>query len=112
MAKQALENEKAILDSIKDLERLFDDRIVDLANVKGAMHYRHNFVHYRSFLWRANAAVKKSDVKEATDEIVELGTYLNEREQDLKGEKLQTQPMHVYQYYGMMVDKIYNELHK
>lgn len=113
MAKQQiLSNEKEILAAIKELERLFDDRIVDMVNVKGVMHYRHNFIHYRNFLFRAQKFVKEGDKKEATDELMELGKFLHEREEDLKGVKLQTQPMHVYQYYGTMVDKIYNELQK
>jgi len=115
MAKEEIvpfKNETQILNSIEELEKLFDERISDYYQVKGVMHYRHNFVHYRSLLWKARNWVKKANVKEASDELIELGKFLHEREEDLRGEKMQTQPMHVYQYYGTVVDKIYNELHK
>lgn len=97
MTKTQLPNEKQILDIIKELERLFDERISDYHQVKGVMHYRHNFVHYRSLLWKAQKWVELGNVKEASDELVELGKFLHEREEDLRGEKMSTQPMHVYQ---------------
>jgi hypothetical protein len=105
-----LKNEKEILDAIKVLERLFDERIVDLHQVKGAVNYRHNYVHYRKFLFDCQAAVKKGNKKEANEELIQLGEYLRERAEDEEGQKMHTQVKHVFQYYAEKTDQIYNLL--
>jgi hypothetical protein len=44
---------KGAVDSMHTLERCFNQRIEDLHNVKGVVHYRHAFIHYRSVTWDA-----------------------------------------------------------
>lgn len=97
----------AILASIEQLDKLFTDRISDLYMVKGGVHYRHNFIHYRGMLYNVRNLVKKGNNSEAIQELLELGKLLHEREQDMKGDKLTMQSQHAYQYYNSIVDKIY-----
>lgn len=39
------------LEILKDLEELFDDRIIELNDVKGMQADRHAFILYRNKLW-------------------------------------------------------------
>lgn len=48
---KAKEHIKESLEEIKRLEDLFDDRIVELANVKGGQLDRQVILYYRSILW-------------------------------------------------------------
>lgn len=49
--KITVEKAESILEDIDYLASLLDDRVVDLAGVKGGMQARHNYVFYRRLLW-------------------------------------------------------------
>jgi hypothetical protein len=51
--KYTTDNKKmtAVLDDIKDLDKLLTERIADLHEIKGMMQARHAYVLYRERLW-------------------------------------------------------------
>ncbi len=52
---QQIEGQKAneFFRIIDELEKLLDDRISDLHEVRGGMQSRHTFCYYRKLLWEA-----------------------------------------------------------
>jgi hypothetical protein len=44
---------KQAVQALESLSKLFDQRIADLHEVKGAQHYRHAFCHYRKSVYDA-----------------------------------------------------------
>lgn len=44
---------KEVYDELDSLSKLFDERISDLHNVKGAMQARHAYIYYRRLVWDA-----------------------------------------------------------
>ena len=46
-------NYKEACVAMHTIERYFSQRIEDLHNVKGVVHYRHAFIHYRRVTWDA-----------------------------------------------------------
>lgn len=110
MAKKT-DNTKVILQVIEDFGKLLTDRVSDLYQVRGAIHYRHNFVHYRGILWEAREYIKAGKKKEAIESICDLSKYLRERYDDIPSdEKMTKQGKHCYEYYMTFTDKIYNLL--
>lgn len=49
--KITAEKAQSIFEDIDYLSGLLDDRVVDLAGVKGGMQARHNYIFYRRLLW-------------------------------------------------------------
>lgn len=52
---ETLGNIKEAIETLHDLEALFDDRIKEMHNVPGLQSDRHNFLYYRSILWKAKS---------------------------------------------------------
>jgi len=55
-------NEKSlneVLEEIKSLEKLLDERIVDLHQLVGAKHERHAFILYRDRLWNIRRLLRE-----------------------------------------------------
>jgi hypothetical protein len=53
-----------ILENLSDLEKLLDEIIVDLHNVKGMMPVRHAYVLYRNMLLDARVKLRDSLIKD------------------------------------------------
>lgn len=52
MAKQSKEEKVSeALELLKRLEKLMDERIVDLHEIKGMMQARHAYCYYRKCIW-------------------------------------------------------------
>lgn len=47
------------IEELTDLSKMFDDRISDCYQVKGAQQARHAFILYRSVLWNAIKSLKQ-----------------------------------------------------
>ncbi len=64
--KHEIEGErlKEVQDSIETLEKLLDERIADLHQVKGGMQSRHAYCYYRQLLWNAKY-ILRDNVKPA-----------------------------------------------
>lgn len=50
---------KATIEELSDLSKMFDDRISDCYQVKGAQQARHAFILYRSVVWNAINSLKQ-----------------------------------------------------
>lgn len=63
--KHEIENEKVddFFQVISDLEKLLDERIVDLHEVRGGMQSRHAYCYYRKLLWEAKY-IMRDNLKE------------------------------------------------
>lgn len=63
--KHEIENEKVkdFFQVIADLEKLLDERIVDLHEVRGGMQSRHAYCYYRKLLWEAKY-IMRDNLKE------------------------------------------------
>jgi len=70
--KQQIDSKKVqeFFDTIAKLERLLDERIVDLHEVKGGMQSRHAYCYYRELLWTAKYIMRENliDVKNEKNE--------------------------------------------
>lgn len=51
-------NLKQIQGNIEALEKLLDERIVDLHQVKGGMESRHVFCYYRQLVWNIKLTLR------------------------------------------------------
>ncbi len=94
----------------EELEKIFNDRISDFHGVKGTVHYRHNYIHYRDLLWECRIYLKSGGKKPAIGTLTELQIFLQERIDDMQGEKLSIQAVHAYKYYLSFVDQIFEAL--
>ena len=52
-------DKKKIEENIEKLERLLDERIGELHEVKGMQQCRHAYIYYRSILWAIRDEVRK-----------------------------------------------------
>jgi hypothetical protein len=55
MAKEMTQQEKVkeAISILNELEKLLDERIVDLHQIKGMMQSRHAYCYYRKYVWDA-----------------------------------------------------------
>lgn len=58
MNKEEKKQIKQVMDTLKDLEKLLDERIVDFYEVKGAMQARHAYCFYRDYVWKSQYALR------------------------------------------------------
>lgn len=49
---------KEVMDTLHDLEKLIDERIVELYEVKGAQQSRHAYCYYRDYVWKSKYALR------------------------------------------------------
>lgn len=63
--KYEIENEKVkdFFNVIAELQKLLDERIVDLHEVRGGMQSRHAYCYYRKLLWEAKD-IMRDNLKE------------------------------------------------
>lgn len=66
--KHEIESEKVkdFFQVISDLERLLDERISDLHEVRGGMQSRHAYCYYRKILWEAKY-IMRDNLKEVKE---------------------------------------------
>ena len=66
--KHEIESEKVkdFFQVISDLEKLLDERIVDLHEVRGGMQSRHAYCYYRKLLWEAKY-IMRDNLKEVKE---------------------------------------------
>lgn len=50
---QKTKDTKEAFQILKQLEKLLDERITDLHEVKGGMQARHAYIYYRKLVWEA-----------------------------------------------------------
>jgi hypothetical protein len=66
--KSEIENDKVkdFFQVISDLEKLLDERVVDLHEVRGGMQSRHAYCYYRKLLWEAKY-IMRDNLKEVKE---------------------------------------------
>lgn len=55
--------QEEVIETLQELQRYLDDRIVDLHKVKGLQQARHAYIFYRSFVYEAIDQVRNLPVK-------------------------------------------------
>jgi hypothetical protein len=58
---------KEVMETLKELEKLLDDRIADFYEIKGTMQARHAYCYYRSYVWKSQYALRdilQKEIKE------------------------------------------------
>jgi hypothetical protein len=56
--KQLSSKQEEIIDLLKELETLLQERITELYQVKGMQVERHAFTHYREYVWKIQKRMK------------------------------------------------------
>lgn len=58
MTKSEIKKVEEVMDTLRELEKLLEERIVDFYDVKGMQQARHAYCFYRKYVWEAKYALR------------------------------------------------------